>query len=68
MAAFEMKVEKFGESLIALFPEELVAQLKIREGDRLRLVEPGNRDYLLSLGPHFPEKKKAIRPPNRGLT
>ncbi|HZQ69504.1 MAG TPA: hypothetical protein VFA68_13365 [Terriglobales bacterium] len=51
MATFQLKVEKFGNSLKVLFPEELVAQLKVREGDRLYLVESGVKDYLLSSDP-----------------
>jgi len=58
MATFQLKVEKFGKFLRVRFPEELVAQLKVREGDRLYLVESGVKDYLLSSDPEFPEKMK----------
>jgi antitoxin component of MazEF toxin-antitoxin module len=61
VSTFELKVEKFGRSLKVRFPEELVEQLNVREGDRLYLVESGNRDYLLSSDPEFPGRMKRGR-------
>jgi bifunctional DNA-binding transcriptional regulator/antitoxin component of YhaV-PrlF toxin-antitoxin module len=54
---FELKVRKFGDTFFAILPKEVIRRLRIRDGQRLFLIEAADGDYrLTSYGPAFEKK------------
>jgi putative addiction module antidote len=53
-----LQIKKIGNSLGLILPRELLARLKLREGDRLYVVEQTERGIKLS--PYDPKHAKAM--------
>ncbi|HYP57208.1 MAG TPA: AbrB family transcriptional regulator [Beijerinckia sp.] len=53
-----LHIRKIGDSLGLLLPEELLARLKLKEGDKLHIVEETERG--LKLSPYDPRHAKAM--------
>ena len=55
---FLLQIKKIGNSLGLILPKELLARLKLREGDKLYVVEQTERGVKLS--PYDPKHAKAM--------
>jgi putative addiction module antidote len=53
-----LQIKKIGNSLGLIFPKELLARLKLKEGDKLHIVEQTERGIRLS--PYDPKHAKAM--------
>jgi len=53
-----LQIKKIGNSLGLIFPKELLARLKLKEGDKLHIVEQTERGIKLS--PYDPKHAKAM--------
>jgi len=53
-----LQIKKIGNSLGLILPKELLARLKLREGDKLHVVEQTERG--LKLSPYDPKHVKAM--------
>jgi putative addiction module antidote len=53
-----LQVKKIGNSLGLILPKELLARLKLKEGDKLHVVEQTERGIKLS--PYDPKHAKAM--------
>jgi putative addiction module antidote len=53
-----LQIRKIGNSLGLIFPRELLARLKLEEGDKLHVVEQTERGMKLS--PYDPKHAKAM--------
>ena len=53
-----LQVKKIGNSLGLILPKELLARLKLKEGDKLHIVEQTERGIKLS--PYDPKHAKAM--------
>jgi putative addiction module antidote len=54
-----LHVKKIGNSLGLILPKELLARLKLKEGDRLHVIEQTERG--LKLTPYDPKHAKAMK-------
>lgn len=55
---FLLQIKKVGNSLGLILPKELLARLKLKEGDKLHIVEQTERGIKLS--PYDPKHTKAM--------
>jgi len=55
---FLLQIKKIGNSLGLIIPKELLARLKLQEGDKLHVVEQTERGIKLS--PYDPKHAKAM--------
>jgi putative addiction module antidote len=55
---FLLQIKKIGNSLGLIIPKELLARLKLQEGDKLHIVEQTERGIKLS--PYDPKHAKAM--------
>jgi putative addiction module antidote len=55
---FLLQIKKIGNSLGLILPKELTARLKVKEGDKLHVVEQTERGIKLS--PYDPKHAKAM--------
>jgi putative addiction module antidote len=53
-----LQIKKIGNSMGLILPKELLARLKLREGDKLHVVEHTERSIKLS--PYDPKHAKAM--------
>jgi putative addiction module antidote len=53
-----LKIKKIGNSVGLILPKELLARLKLKEGDKLHVVEQTERGMKLS--PYDPKHAKAM--------
>jgi putative addiction module antidote len=53
-----LQIKKIGNSLGLILPKELLARLKLKEGDKLHIVEQTERGIRLS--PYDPKHTKAM--------
>jgi len=53
-----LEVKKIGDSLGLILPKDLLARLKLKEGDKLHVVEQTERGVKLS--PYDPKRAKAM--------
>jgi putative addiction module antidote len=53
-----LQIKKIGNSTGLILPKELLARLKLKEGDKLHVVEHTERSILLS--PYDPKHAKAM--------
>jgi putative addiction module antidote len=53
-----LQVKKIGNSLGLILPKDLLARLKLKEGDKLHVVEQTERGFKLS--PYDPKHAKAM--------
>jgi putative addiction module antidote len=53
-----LQIKKIGNSVGLIFPKELLARLKLKEGDKLHVVEQTERG--LKLTPYDPKHAKAM--------
>ncbi len=53
-----LQIKKIGNSLGLIFPKELLARLKLKEGDKLHVVEQTERG--IKLTPYDPKHTKAM--------
>lgn len=53
-----LQVRKIGNSVGVIFPKELLARLRLKEGDRLHVIEQTERG--LKLSPYDPHHAKAM--------
>lgn len=53
-----LQIKKIGNSLGLILPKELLARLKLKEGDKLHIVEQTERGIQLS--PYDPKHAKAM--------
>ena len=53
-----LQVKKIGNSVGLILPKELLARLKLKEGDKLHLVEHTERSFKFS--PYDPKHAKAM--------
>ena len=53
-----LQIKKIGNSVGLIFPKELLARLKLKEGDNLHVVEQTERGIKLS--PYNPKHAKAM--------
>jgi putative addiction module antidote len=53
-----LQVKKIGNSVGLILPKELLARLKLKEGDKLHVVEQTERGFKLS--PYDPKHAKAM--------
>ena len=53
-----IQIRKVGNSLGFILPKEMLARLKLKEGDKLHLVEQTERGFKLS--PYDPKHAKAM--------
>jgi putative addiction module antidote len=55
---YVLQVKKIGNSVGLIFPRELLARLKLKEGDKLHVVEQTERG--LKLSPYDPKHAQAM--------
>lgn len=55
---FLLQIKKIGNSLGFILPKDLLARLKLKEGDRLHIVEQTERG--IKLTPYDPKHAKAM--------
>jgi putative addiction module antidote len=55
---YQLRIKKIGNSLGLILPRELLARLKLKEGDRLYVVEQTER--AIKLSPYDPKHAKAM--------
>jgi putative addiction module antidote len=55
---FLLQVKKIGNSVGLILPKELLARLKLKEGDKLHVVEQTERGFKLT--PYDPKHAKAM--------
>lgn len=55
---YVLQIKKIGNSTGLIFPKELLARLKLAEGDKLHVVEQTERG--LKLSPYDPKHEKAM--------
>lgn len=60
-----LQIRKIGNSVGLIFPKELLARLKLKEGDVLHVVEQTERG--LKLSPYNPKHAKAMEIARRGF-
>ncbi len=60
-----LQVKKIGNSLGLILPRELLARLKLKEGDSLHVVEQTDRGFKLT--PYDPKHAKAMEIARRGF-
>ena len=60
-----LRVKKIGNSVGLILPKELLARLKLKEGDKLHVVEQTERG--LKLTPYDPKHAKAMEIARRGF-
>jgi len=53
-----LQVKKIGNSVGLILPKELLARLKLKEGDKLHVIEQPERGFKLS--PYDPKHAKAM--------
>ncbi|HET7849556.1 MAG TPA: AbrB family transcriptional regulator [Pseudolabrys sp.] len=53
-----LQIKKIGNSLGLIFPKELLARLKLKEGDKLHVIEQTERG--IKLTPYDPRHAKAM--------
>ncbi len=53
-----LEVKKIGDSLGLILPKDLLARFKLKEGDKLHVVEQTERGIKLS--PYDPKRSKAV--------
>jgi putative addiction module antidote len=53
-----LQIKKIGNSVGLIFPKELLARLKLKEGDKLHVIEQTERGIKLS--PYDPKHAKAM--------
>ena len=53
-----LQIKKIGNSVGLIFPQELLARLKLQEGDKLHVVEQTERG--LKLSPYDPKHAKGM--------
>lgn len=53
-----LQIKKIGNSVGLIFPKDLLARLKLKEGDKLHIVEQTERGIKLS--PYDPKHAKAM--------
>jgi putative addiction module antidote len=53
-----LQIERIGDSVGLVLPKELLARLKLKEGDKLRVIEQPERGMKLS--PYDPKHAKAM--------
>jgi len=58
IAGYPLQIKKIGNSVGLILPKELLARLKLREGDKLFVVEQTERGIKLS--PYDPKHAKAM--------
>ena len=58
LEGFLLQIKKVGNSLGFILPKELLARLKLKEGDKLHIVEQTERGIKLS--PYDPKHAKAM--------
>jgi putative addiction module antidote len=58
LEGYLLQIKKIGNSLGLIFPKELLARLKLKEGDKLHIVEQTERGIKLS--PYDPKHAKAM--------
>lgn len=54
-----LQVKKIGNSVGLILPKDLLARLKLKEGDRLHIIEQTERGFKLS--PYDPKHAKAMK-------
>ena len=54
----ELKVRKFGNSLVVILPKEVIGRLNAGDGERLFLIESADGDYRLT--PYDPAFEKKM--------
>ena len=60
-----LQIKKIGNSVGLILPKELLARLKLKEGDKLYVVEQTERGVQLS--PYDPKHAKAMEIARRGF-
>ena len=60
-----LRVRKIGNSIGLILPKDLLARLKLKEGDKLHVVEQTERG--LKLSPYDPKHEKAMKIARRGF-
>lgn len=58
LEGYLLRIKKIGNSLGLILPRELLARLKLKEGDKLYVVEQTERG--IKLGPYDPKHAKAM--------
>lgn len=53
-----LQIRRIGNSVGLILPKELLARLRLKEGDKLHIVEQGDRG--LKLSPYDPKHAKAM--------
>jgi putative addiction module antidote len=54
-----LRIKKIGNSVGLILPKELLARLKLKEGDRLHVIEQTERGFKLT--PYDPKHAKAMK-------
>lgn len=54
-----LKIKKIGNSVGLILPKELLARLKLKEGDQLHVIEQTERGFKLT--PYDPKHAKAMK-------
>jgi putative addiction module antidote len=57
--SFPLQIKKIGNSLGLILPKELLARLKLKEGDTFHVVEQPERG--IKLTPYDPKHEKAMK-------
>jgi putative addiction module antidote len=60
-----LQIRKIGNSIGLILPKNLLARLKLKEGDKLHVVEQTERG--LKLSPYDPKHEKAMEITRRGF-
>jgi len=60
-----LQIRKIGNSIGLILPKDLLARLKLKEGDKLHVVEQTERG--LKLSPYDPKHEKAMNIARRGF-
>jgi putative addiction module antidote len=60
-----LRVRKIGNSIGLILPKDLLARLKLKEGDKLHVVEQPDR--ALKLSPYDPKHEEAMKIARRGF-
>lgn len=60
-----LQVRKIGNSVGLILPKELLARLRLKEGDKLHIVEQSDRS--LKLSPYDPKHAKAMEIARQGF-
>ena len=62
---FVLQIRKIGNSVGIIMPKELLARLKLNEGDKLHVVEQAGSSF--QLVPHDPQFEKAMQIARKGM-